>query len=947
MAHGRLTHQLYKLTFATGAVVSLPLLLAVAWYAWAAYAQLDRALAAAESQAPWSFELFHIALHDELGRDLRRLRLPERPQPSPLPTYALSLTRANLDALNAQLYRASERSYVKGYAQKDGDIHGMEARYRGGQAWHWQGVQKSMKLRVDKGDLIDGTRVFNLLNDPTPFGLEDQLILDLARELGLLTPAYHPAWVRLNNSDLGVFRYAAQPAEGLLRHGQRMPGAMYSGDTEVVDPDLKVGALFFSRDGWQQVAARSADAPEDFRPLEDLLAAVQKASFAEFAAYAAHTLDTERYATFDALDVVFGGNDHDYFSNHKLYFDPYRGKLEPVAWSFRGFQHEPVLNLVDHPLLVRLKMTPDYLTRRNRLVYALLVGKASVPEVRARADRMFEVLAPDLAADPYWDAYKLLPRVTRFHRFMVRPMTTGKWLLASRAELHGYGRRARFLFDLLEEPGVSARAWLLAAGVTRVDVRVDGHVAHHLSAVEVEGKCGGAFIWRADLNRNGRVDAEDHVVAAAPLGASAAVTRYAALAPGSRLVAHPDPQPKRGRFLVAPEARTYSYLVTAPCAPAALVLVLTHEVTLSSARVSVIPEKGLPPAADRLPPAASTLSWSEGQRSPHVWDYAPEPAPATVRLGPGLVKLTGEREFAAHQSVIIAAGTRLELPPAASLIFRGRVVAEGTALRPIVITSADATRPFGGVVLQGPGAAGSRLKNVHLMRGSRPVAQAIDYPGCLNVHDTADVTLEGVHLSQGQDHDDALHAAYVQSLRLFEVEIAQAPTDGVDLEMSSVEVRGLRVRGAGDDCLDVMTSQVRVSDSVLVNCTHNAVSAGEESEITAHGLLITHSKLGLLAKNASHVRVSRSLVYRVETALKTNRREVHYAGESSIGASELFVVECAEPFAAARGTRIEMVAVREVMPTPGTLDHLRHFLGLAEWSAFAPWVASLQAGARP
>ena len=45
----------------------------------------------------------------------------------------------------------------------------------------------------------------------TPFGLEDQLALDLARESGLVTPECFPAWVRINNSHMGVDRYIAQP----------------------------------------------------------------------------------------------------------------------------------------------------------------------------------------------------------------------------------------------------------------------------------------------------------------------------------------------------------------------------------------------------------------------------------------------------------------------------------------------------------------------------------------------------------------------------------------------------------------------------------------------------------------------------------------------------------------------------------------------------------------
>jgi len=174
-------------------------------------------------------------------------------------------------------------------------------RYRGSKSWHWLGPQKSMKVRLDSGDLIDGTRIFNLVNDPTPFGLEEQIILDVSRELGLLTPEYKAVRLRLNNNDMGVYRYAAQPVEGLLRRGRRMPGALYSGDTDVIDSTLLVGSLFFAREGWKQVAEQSGEKGKNFGPLDELLGAVQGASFLEFAEYADRSIDLYRYAMFDAL----------------------------------------------------------------------------------------------------------------------------------------------------------------------------------------------------------------------------------------------------------------------------------------------------------------------------------------------------------------------------------------------------------------------------------------------------------------------------------------------------------------------------------------------------------------------------------------------------------------------------------------------------------------------
>ena len=947
-ASNSLVYRLYKMRLATGGLLSLPVALVVIWYAWSAFAQLDRYRRATEDTAPLNLELFHIVFHDELVRDLRRATLPPRPEDSPLPTFAISLPRSDLDQMFEQLYAAGdERSYVSGYGQKDGTMHDVSIRFRGSKPWHWLNTQKSMKVRLQRGDLIDGTRVFNLLNDPTPFGLEDRIILDLAREQQLLVPEYHAVRVRLNNADMGVYRYAAQPTEGLLRRGRRIPGNLYSGDSDGIDSTLGVGDLFSSRQGWQQVAWRAGEDTEEFGPLDELLDAVQRASFAEFARYAERSIDLDRYAIFDALDVVFGGNEHDYFSNHKLYYDPYRGKFEPVAWSFRGFQHEPWLNLVDHPLLIRLKMTPGYLQRRNRAVYSLLVGDASMPRVRERVDRLFAQAEDDLAADPYWDAYKLLPRVTRFHRFMARPMSSAKWVLAARAEMHGHGRRTRFLLDELERPRSALQAHREAPGLTRVALTTDGHGAPRLRDVVVNGPCEGAWRLRVDVDRNGIVDASDPQVASGAMGAGSVVSDYGELLPGAVLVAR-EARPDRGTVRVVPEVRTYPYWLTADCPPRSVAVVLHDQVTDRSSRL-VAPVDGEDPAGPttELPRAVDRPRYAVGQRSPHPWDYPSQPKPEAIQLGPGLVEVPRTRVFAAHQTVRIAAGTRIEMGPEASLVFHGPVEASGTRRQPVDIVAADPGHPFGGIAIQGPGSAGSTLRHMRIDGGTRVGDTRISYASLVNLFDTRDITIEAVRIAGTRTAEDVLHAAYVENLRLHEVEVLGAPTDGVDLEFTEGEVRGLRVVGAGDDCLDLMGAQVRVSDSVLLGCTNNALSVGEESDVSAHDLLIGDSDTGVLVKNASRLRLSRSLLFRTVTALKTSRRDAYYDGPSRIGASELFAVDCERAIDRAPGTELETERIRRALPGPGALEHLaRHVLGLQDWNGLATHLARLQGEAR-
>ncbi len=155
----------------------------------------------------------------------------------------------------------------------------------------------------------------------------------------------------------------------------------------------------------------------------------------------------------DVLDVAFGGDQHDFRENHKYYLDPYRGRWEPIAWNFRGFQSDKHFNIVDNPILLRLKFLPGYLTLRNRLLYEFLTTEGSPSQVHTRAERLLKASAPELKSDAYFDAYHQLPRLDTFHRRMVRPMTLKRLSLVAESELTTYTQRhAQLLGELEKNP---------------------------------------------------------------------------------------------------------------------------------------------------------------------------------------------------------------------------------------------------------------------------------------------------------------------------------------------------------------------------------------------------------------------------------------------------------------------------------------------------------------
>jgi hypothetical protein len=400
----------------------------------------------------------------------------------------LKMSGLQLDRLLAGAAKRSKRRYAKAVLRRKKKQWPVEVRLRGAKHWHLIGRQKSLKVRLPRGRLFEGMRVFNLINDPMPMVVAEDLILEQARSLELLTPRSHFVRLELNGVDLGVYRLEAQPDEGLLREQHRLPGSMYSGNVGGKADDM---LLWRSPAAWKKVAARSHDEREERSDLERLLRAVREASYADFAQFAREAIDLAAFARHEALDVVFGGSQHDFRSNHKLYFDPYRGRWEPIAWNFRGFKDDPEFNLVENPITLRLKLVPEYLSLRNRIVYQLLVGQCSSAVLRERGERMLLRLRKDLAADPHWDAYKLLPRVDRFMRQMVRPMDFRRLALVYDSELTSYGRRQMLLLRALRRNPLTMHVGAREGEQVALRLVVDGQVGVELAAFEVHmpGDC--------------------------------------------------------------------------------------------------------------------------------------------------------------------------------------------------------------------------------------------------------------------------------------------------------------------------------------------------------------------------------------------------------------------------------------------------------------------------
>jgi hypothetical protein len=935
-------HRLIYVRFASALMLSAPALAMCIWYAYLAYSAHVRYENATGFKEPLTAELFQLHLHDRLSQDLRRLTMPQPLRKSALPTYGLVVANDELARLDELIPPSDGKSYyVKAFLTSGRDTLPARVRYRGSRHWHWNYPQKSWKVRLDSGVMLDGRVAFNFINTPEPMPFDEQMILDIGREHGLLAPDYFPFRLLLNKAYLGVYFFANQPDEGMLRGASRFPGSIYSGNDAPTDKKTGVSSLWQSAKYWKKVASSGPRYSDDFGELEALLRVVNTGSPQEFADFAEQYLDLEKFALFDALDVVFGCNNHDFGENHKLYFDPYRARFEPIAWNFRGVKHQPLLNRTEHPLLLRLKQLPHYLTLRNRNVYDLLRGSCSNDALRRRMQTLLDRLAADQIRDPYWDAYQLLPSVSPYYRQLVRPMDRFRQAAATETFVNELAERELFLLTELSRQEVGARLLPLAAsrGATAgkdstdafaLDLTVGGNSGIRLGPVKpIWPRSCKPERWQlyADTNLNDNLDPESDRALTSVLSPDEAAEPTLELFPATQLIAR-RLHPNRGAVRSTDAPERYRLLVSSPgCRAERVIVQATSEVTGAPFRVEA-EARPRAPTPDPIECAAAPPEVEPGQLSPHPWCLR-HPHPESITFGPGMVELDKTLVFGRQQTVTIAPGTTFYLGKKASLIFFGRVEAVGSKDAPIRFVPRD--KRWGGIVVQGHGSAGSRFRHALFRKGTTVQWGLGRYPAMVNVHDTTDIDIEHCLFEKNEKSEDALHATYVQNLTLRDSLFRKSAADAIDIEFSSGRVERVTATESGDEPLDLMGSQVVVRGCRFVDFGGSGVSAGEESNVILEDTLIAQGTHGLLVKNASTASVRGTLLYWNRVGVRLEVTSVWYSGKARLRGGPLHVVRCAKPVQVAGGSakRVKLVSKRL---DDNNLKRLRtEVLGLKDW----------------
>jgi hypothetical protein len=692
----------------------------------------------------------------------------------------------------------------------------VKLRKRGDNSVHWTSEKKSFTLRTPSSSLFKGYRrlVFSAKSV-----LDQYIVNRLTGEFDLLTPFTTVAPVFVNEKFYGIFRVSELIDESFLRRQSRMPGNIFRGDTAERGEYFKglPRGLAVNPYIWDRVA-------KDHRPdayaesiLQAFLRDVNASTFDDHLRLMSW-VDVDEVARMVALMLIVGDPFHlSNVHNNFWYEDPSSGLLHPIPWDLRlvGLEKLQVSQNRLSRILAELLRNPFVLDRALHVAQEKVANdrliKTAEQIVRSVYERYKEHFEYDRLREPFTpvvgDPDQALSELSSNIRLLKA------WFQDSLVAFHAKDQGANGII---------------------LDFEARGYAGSDLHAIVVEGdvKTAQTVQLMADRNRNGILDPSDPEVAAkwtvSQSGGRLVLAKPPALLPGVET-------DKQG-FKSGPIH--YRFFLHMPGSIGKSPHVARISAELRN-RLTGEPSK--------------TMEWRAGDSisAPaawHPWQY-PSSSPVVRRLS-GNVRLRETLVIQKGDTLIIDAGTTVQMDPDVSILSYGRVVARGTSDRPITFRPSLDKKPWGTFALQGEGASGSEFEHVRFGDGGGAFLGQVEYKGMVTVHWAKQVSFRNCEFSDNVRSDDALNAVH-SYLTIEHCTFRRANSDAVDFDYSSGKIANNRFEASGNDAIDLMGSAPQIINNHINGSGDKGISIGEGSHPFVFNNFIARSNRGIEVKDGS------------------------------------------------------------------------------------------------
>lgn len=236
-----------------------------------------------------------------------------------------------------------------------------------------------------------------------------------------------------------------------------------------------------------------------------------------------------------------------------------------------------------------------------------------------------------------------------------------------------------------------------------------------------------------------------------------------------------------------------------------------------------------------------------------------------------------------NEESIIKPGTKFFLGEGVNILFKKKVIFNGTKEKPIIFDSINTNNTWGTVALIGNKTKGSRIKYTKFKNGSGGKVNNYLFTGMLSIHNTNNIKIQNLHLSDNKKFDDMMHIVYVDNLQIKDSKFINSKADAIDIDSSkNINIQNIIIENSGNDCLDFMQTNARIKSVKLSLCKDKGISVGERSNIIIEDIIIDRSNIGIVSKDDSIVNLNKSFISNNVLGLSAFKKNWRYGNGGEI-----------------------------------------------------------------
>ena len=769
-----------------------------------------------------------------------------------LPVVQLFISEKSIEKLVGDPPKSIKKWQTGKVILPDGEVRDAKLRIRGDNFRNWGFEKKSWRFKLKKKQIgLKKQRSFNLIV-PRENVLRDLIPYLFAKKVGVAAPLVEPVEVHLNGRPYGLMLLQEHPDENFLRNSGFMPVDLFKAEPDELNrlKGVAYDDLYSSKAAWRRVAKNNNSDIE----LKNLQTFIQGRSFAlgAFRHFKWDSASADVWARFVAFQEAMQSWHNSRYANSRLIFDEYHGVVQPLVWDtlFQYSGADLKFNLASTPHIEAHLQDPRFSLEKRRYLNDWALNRDIWGSVARDLNEQREAFAATVARDPTMTSKAVLKR--------------GLFVGAREEFLGSFDKTIDTLQSLgdnigqflLMEPKISWKetdeGLLFSIDDERIFDNVVITLKEPLSSSTISEQ---NLILR--LNRHlGFTREDDEQNLSYLLSDDGRTITILAYFVSNQITDARSPF----RFHATPDYDAYlTDFVINFSKPLQVKSVSVRDAVTQE----VMPAQRASESALVLNPASITnrsgLQSTQLRQVPEEWH--------------GEIYIEGVKIF--KNPVIIHPGTKLIMAPSASVLFLDQVRAAGTEDDPIQIYGST-PQEWGGIFLVGRQTAGSVLKNIIIRKGSGAVIDNVTYTGMMMLVDTNDVIIEKLSFFNNKIYDDALRVVYSDKIQLRDLVFEGSKSDAIDLDLSSAEIFGVRIKDSGNDGIDLMGSKVFADDVSINNSGDKGFSIGEESIIEIYNSEVRESKIGIESKDGSFALIADTILVGNEIQVNAYKKNWRY-----------------------------------------------------------------------